>query len=205
VSSNPPPSIRGAFDFAQRIFKEHFGLFTAYICTFFAAWVILEVIVVAGQQFGLFFWVIAHLIFFVVFAGMEVGFVQICLALHDRKQVRYSEIFSELHLGVHFLFVQLFYSVIVLIGVMLLIIPGAYLGTKYTFYAFSFAEGNLNLQQSFQQSAVISRDSMWFLFYFSILMLLFNVVGASILGIGLIISIPMSVLMKVFIYRQLKN
>ena len=166
VSSNPPASIHKAFDFARRIFKEHFGLFTAYICTFFAAWIILEVIVVAGQQFGLFFWVIAHLIFFVVFAGMEVGLIQICLALHDGKQVRYSDIFSELRLGVQFLFIQLFYSAMVLIGLALLIVPGAYLGTKYTFYAFSFAEGNLNLKQSFQQSAVISQDAMWFLFFF---------------------------------------
>ena len=204
MSSNLP-SIRKAFNFAWGIFKEHFGMFTAYVCTFFAAWVILEVIVVAGQRFGSFFWAIAHLSFFVVFAGMEVGFFQICLAVCDGKQIRYSDIFSELRLGVQFLFIQLFYSAMVLVGLALLIVPGAYLGTKYTFYAFSFAEGNLNLKQSFQQSAVISRDAMWFLFWFSILLFCANIVGASILGIGLIITIPISVLMKAFLYQQLKD
>lgn len=160
---------------------------------------------IAGQRYGVLLWAVAHISFFVVFAGMEVGFVQICLALHDGKQVRYFDIFRELRAGVNFLIVQLIYFATVLVGLALLFVPGVYLGTKYTFYAFSFAEGNPNLQQSFQQSAVTGRDSMWFLFWFSILILLFNILGACLLGIGLIVTVPLSILIKASIYRQLKE
>jgi uncharacterized membrane protein len=199
------PSIRKAFHFAWKVYKEHVGLFTACMSTFFAAWVVLEIIVIAGQRFGALLWVTAHLSFFILFAGMEVGFIQICLALHDGKQVRYSDNFRELRFGVNFFFVQLAYFATVLVGLALLIVPGSYLGTRYTFYAFSFADGNPNLKQSFKQSAVTSHDSMWLLFWFSILILLFNIAGAGILGIGLIMTVPLSTLMKVNIYRQLKG
>lgn len=74
VESNIP-SIRTAFDFAWMTLKKQVGLFTAIMLTFFVSWVILEVIVVAGQRFGTLLWVIAHLSFLVIFAGMELNLI----------------------------------------------------------------------------------------------------------------------------------
>jgi hypothetical protein len=198
------PSTRKAFDFAWMMLKKQLGLFTAIMLTFFALWVILEVIVVAGQRFGFILWVIAHLSFFIIFAGMEIGLIRICLAFHDGKEIQYTEIFRDLRFGINFLFVQLVYFVMILVGFVLLIVPGTYLGSKYTLYAFHFADGYSNLRQSFQQSAVISQGSRWFLFWFSVFILLLNILGASILGVGLIITAPLSVLMKTSIYCQLR-
>ena len=199
------PSIRKAFDFAWMTLKKQLGLFTAIMLTFFALWVILEVIVVTGQRFGFLLWAIAHLSFFFIFAGMEIGLIRICLASHDGKQIHYLDIFRELHLGINFLFVQLVYFVMILVGLILLIVPGTYLGAKYTLYAFHFTDGYANLRQSFQQSAVISQGSWSFLFWFSVFIFLLNILGASILGVGLIITVPLSLLMKTSIYRQLNG
>src|SRR6266496_120943 len=198
-------SMRKAFDFAWITLKNHFGLFTAILLTFFATWVILEFIVVAGQRFGLFLWVMAHLGFFVIFAGMEIGLIRICLAFHDEKQIHYLDLFRELHSGMPFFFVQLVYFATVLIGFVLLIVPGAYLSGKYAFYAFHFAEGDSNLKDSFQQSAITSQGSLWFLFGFSVLLFILNILGASLLGAGLLITVPLSILMKTSIYRQLRT
>jgi len=199
------PSIRKAFQIAWKIYKEHVGLFTACMSTFFASWVVLEIIVIAGQRFGALLWLTAHLSFFIVFAGMEVGFMQICLGIHAGKQLRYADLFRELRFGAHFLFVQISYFSMVLVGLVLLIVPGAYLGTRYIFHAHIFAEGNRNLKQNFQLSAVLSQDSMWFLFWLSVLIMLMNLAGASLLGIGLLMTVPLSALMKVNIYLQLKG
>lgn len=196
-------SIRHAFGFVWTTFKANIGLLTACILTFFASWVVLEVLVIAGQQLGFLWWLATHLSFFVVFAGLEVGFIRICLDLHDGKQVTYIDIFRELRQGANFLLVQLIYFVMVLVGFVLLLIPGIYLGTKFTFYAYSFADGNPSLKQSFQRSGILSQESMWFLFWFSIDLLLINIVGASVLGIGLIVTVPLTALMKVHVYRQL--
>src|ERR1700758_5092434 len=79
-------SIRLAFKFAWPIFKKRFGLFTAVLLTIFGAWVALEIVVIAGQRFGILLWAVAHLAFLILFAGMEVGFLQICLALSEGRE-----------------------------------------------------------------------------------------------------------------------
>ena len=71
-----PISIRQTFTFAWPIFKKRFGLFTAVLLTIFGAWVALEIVVIAGQRFGILLWAAAHLAFLVFVAGLEVGFLQ---------------------------------------------------------------------------------------------------------------------------------
>ncbi len=204
-SAQTLPSVRDAFDFAWGVFKEHYGLFMGIIMTFFASWVILEVIVIAGQRFGILLWAVAHLGFFILFAGLEVGFIRICLTLQYAKQASYSDVFRGLGLAVKFCAVQLVYILTVLVGLILFIIPGIYFGTRYFLYGFCFADGHPDLRQSFQQSALAGQGLTGFLFRFSLLLLLLNIAGASLLGIGLIVTLPLSVLMKAFVYRQLRG
>ena len=68
--------IRQAFNFAWPIFKKRFGLFTAVLLTIFGAWITLEIVVIAGQRFGILLWIVAHLAFLIFVAGMEVGFLR---------------------------------------------------------------------------------------------------------------------------------
>ena len=63
--------------------QETFGLFTAVLLTIFGAWVALEIVVIAGQQFGILLWALMHLAFLIFVAGVEVGFLRICLALYE--------------------------------------------------------------------------------------------------------------------------
>jgi len=197
-------SMKDAFRFARGIYKENIGLLTACMLTFFGAWVILEVLVIAGQKLGIIWWLAAHIGFFIVFSGLQIGFIRICLDLYDGNSPSYMNIFSEVKLGAKFLLSQLVYSLMVLVGIALLIIPGAYLGTRYTFHGFLFSEGETDLQKSFQQSANIARSSMGSLFWLVLFLFLFNIVGMSILGIGILVTMPISVLMKAYVYRQLK-
>ncbi len=198
-----PPSIRKAINFAWATYKEHYGLFTVMMLAFLASWVVLEVVVIAGQKYGLVLWAISHLSFFIVFAGLEVGLIQICLALFDEKQVSYSDIFRGLHFGAKFFVAQFIYCVAVLVGLILLIIPGIYFGVRYFLFGFYFVQGTSDLKHSFQQSAVANQGSMRFLSLFFIIIFLLNILGASLLGVGLIVTIPLSVMMTTSIYRQL--
>ena len=152
VMDSELPSIRKAFDFAWMTLTNQFGIFIALMLTFLAVWVILEVIVVAGQRFGVYLWSAAHLGFFAIFASLEIGFIRICLASYDGKEIHFRDVFRELRLGINFFFVQLVYLAITVAGLVCLVLPGAYLGAKYAFYAFHFAEGDRTLKQSFQLS-----------------------------------------------------
>ena len=97
----------------------------------------------------------------------------------------------------------IFFFGIVLIGLVLLIVPGAYYGTRFSLCGQVFAEGNVSLKQAFRGSAAISQGAMRALFWLGVTGILLNIAGASFLGIGLIVTVPLTALMKVYVYRQL--
>src|SRR6476646_3003208 len=93
------PNIREALEFAWPVFKRNIGLFTGILLTMFGAWVALEIVVIAGQRFGILLWVAAHLAFLIFVAGIEVGFLKVCLILYDRGQPTFSDSFAYLSQG----------------------------------------------------------------------------------------------------------
>ena len=196
-------SLRLAFDFAWTTFKTSYRLFTAVMLTILLAWALLELAVIAGQGLGILFWAAVHLTFFIVFASIEVGLMRICLALHNGEQVSFSDTFSNIRLSARFLVGQLLYVTMVLAGLLLLILPGIYLGLRYSLFGFSLASGDTGLIASFQESARLGKDAGALLFTFFAFLFLLNLLGASLLGLGLIVTVPLSVLMTVSVVRQL--
>lgn len=196
-------SIRQAFNFAWPIFKNRFGLFTVVLLTIFGAWVTLEIVVIAGQRFGITLWAVAHLAFLILVAGIEIGFLRICLALFDGREPQFADTFAHLTLGLTFLTGQIVYLLVVGIGLLLLIVPGVYLGVRYIMFGFCLADGETNLARCFQQSAILSTGAKPYLLRILAVLLILNVLGASLLGLGLFITVPLSVLMLTAAYRQL--
>jgi hypothetical protein len=194
--------IHEAINFAWTTFKKHYPLLTAILLTIFGAWVVLEIIVIAGQRFGLVWWTVAHLAFFFIFAGIEVGFVQACFALYDGKEPTFTDTFGYLPLGLKFLAGQVLYLLITIIGLVFLIIPGVYFSVRYAFISFRQVAGEERLSQSFQQSAILSTGNHVSLLALIGSLLVFNVIGACFLGIGLLITIPLSTLTMTAIYKQ---
>jgi hypothetical protein len=198
-----PISIRQAFNFAWPIFKKRFALFTAVLLTIFGAWVALEIVVIAGQRFGILLWIVMHLAFLIFVAGLEVGLLQVCLALYDGEEPTLADSFAHLALGPKFLAGQTLYLLAALIGLLLLVVPGVYLGVRYALFGFCMAAGETNLVRSFQQSAILSTGEQGYLLRVLFVLFVLNVVGASLLVLGLFITVPVSLLMMTAVYRKL--
>jgi hypothetical protein len=204
-SSSKNMITRQAASFAWSAFKEHFGLFMGILLTFVAAWIILEIAVIKGQRFGIVWWSAAHLIFLVFFAGMQVGFIQACLDLYDGKTPKFIDIFRSLNRGLNFLIGQMLYWLITAGGLVLLILPGIYFGVRYIFLGFCQVENQEGLRESLGHSAIRSRGNIAYLLAVTLSLLLLNILGACLLGIGLFVTIPFSSLMMAAIHRQLLN
>jgi uncharacterized membrane protein len=198
-----PISARHAFDFAWPIFKKHFGLFAAVLLTLFAAWVVLETVVIAGQGLGIWLWTVMHLSFLVFFAGVELGLLQICRAFSGGKVPRFADTLAYLPVGPKFLAAQILYLLMVVIGLLLLVVPGVYLGARYALFGFCFADGETNPLRCFRQSAILSKGATTGLLQILAALLGLNLLGASLLALGLFITIPLSVLILTDVYRQL--
>jgi uncharacterized membrane protein len=94
---------------------------------------------------------------------------------------------------------------VILIGLLLLVVPGLYIGSRYALFGFCIAAGEADLINSFRQSAILSTGAGIKLLGICAALLLLNVLGASLLGLGLFITIPVSELVATAIYRQLSS
>ncbi len=198
-------SIKLAVDFASSTVKNRFGLFTAILLTIFGAWVALEMVVIAGQPFGIVVWAVAHLAFLIFFAGIEVGFLQIGLALYNGEEPTFADTFKYLALGPKFLAGQIVYLLMVLVGLALFVVPGVYLGVRYILFGFSMVTNEANLTHSFRQSAILSEGIKISLLAILVSLLVLNLLGASLLGLGLFITVPLSVLFMAAVHQQLST
>lgn len=93
----------------------------------------------------------------------------------------------------------------VVIGLLLLVVPGVYLSARYALFGFCMAEGETNLMRSFQHSAILSTGTKTYLLWIIAALLVLNALGASLLGIGLFITVPLSAMMMTAVYRQLNT
>jgi hypothetical protein len=194
--------MRHAFDFAWPALKKHFGLFTAVLLTILAAWVVLETVVITGQRFGIALWLVMRLAFLIFVAGVQLGLLQICRALLDGEAPAFADTFAHLPLGPKFLAAQVLYLLLVVVGLLLLIVPGVYLGVRYALFGFCFAGGEPDLLRCFQQSAILSKGATASLLRLLAALLVLNLLGACLLGLGLFITVPLSVLIMTDVYRQ---
>ena len=196
-------STRDAFRFAWRALTQHFGLFAAILLTFVAAWIILEVVVIGGQRFGLVLWAVAHAAFVIFVAGLEAGFARLCLELYDGHAPTFTDAFARLALGPKFLAGQLIYLLLVVVGLVLLVVPGIYMAARLAWFSLRLVDGEANLIGSFRQSAALSKGAMGQLSLLMVALFLLNVLGAAVLGLGLVVTVSLSVLVMAAVYRRL--
>jgi uncharacterized membrane protein len=145
------------------------------------------------------------LAFLLFFATVEIGFLQMCLGLYDGKEPHFTDVFTHWSLGLKFLAGQIFLLLVVVIGLVLLIVPGVYIGVRYALFGLCLAAGEADLIRSFRQSADLSAGAWISVLGLFSALLLFNALGACLLGLGLLITIPLSALVATAIYRQLSS
>ena len=196
-------SIGEAVDFAWSAYRRRWRLFTSVLLAMLGAWVVLEVVVFTTQRLGILAWALAHIAFLLCFAGIEVGLLRISLALQFGRNPTLADAFKHFKLAPGFLAGQLLYLAVVLAGLMLLVVPGILLATRYALFGFQNAAGEGGVLRSFKQSADLTRGATGRLAATLVALFVFNLLGAALLGVGLFVTVPISVLMMASINRQL--
>jgi hypothetical protein len=139
---------------------------------------------------------------------LGIGYLNFLLNVVDGKQARYRDIFygvrSPEQFAYYFL-VTLVYTILVVLGFVLLIIPGVILSIGLLFTRYYIAENRLGFMNAFQSSWEITKGNRWKIFLFGIVLFFFNLAGLLALGLGLLVTIPMSQLMWARMFRQLEG
>ncbi|MGO8760432.1 MAG: hypothetical protein ACLQUS_00385 [Desulfobaccales bacterium] len=139
----------------------------------------------------------------VVSAPLLMGNFIVSAKLLQGQTPRFRDFFAGLQFFVPLLLLSLIAGLFISIGTVLLIIPGVYLGVAYLFATCLVVDRRLD----FWPAMELSRQTItpWWFHYFALtqLLALLNLAGALVLGLGLLVTIPVSFCAMTVAYNDL--
>ena len=157
---------------------------------------------IALHRLGVLLDVLLHLAFLLFFSGLTAGLIVISLEVLSGRAPDFGTLFRSLHRGPQFLLAFLLYTFGAALGLMLLVVPGIYFAVRYALFAPVLATTHSSALQSLRKAAALSQGCWWLIFLFLLRLFLLNLLGAAFLGLGLLITVPVSVLATASLYRS---
>ena len=134
---------------------------------------------------------------------MDAGLAVISLRFADRRRARVADLFIHYPLAPAYFIATLIATLTVVVGLALLIVPGVFLLVLFQFYAYPIVDEGEGAVAALRRSAAITRGDRRRLFLFFLLTVLINIGGALCL-LGLFLSVPVTLVSRAYVYRQLQ-
>ena len=96
-------------------------------------------------------------------------------------------------------------ALIVLVGIILLIIPGIIAMVGLMFVKYLVMDRQLGPVEAIKESWRITKGNRWNLFGFMLVVMLLNIAGALAFMVGLLVTVPLTMLAMVYAYRTLEH
>ena len=129
--------------------------------------------------------------------------VRSSLDIVDGKNPSIDAISAEFKNFVNYLIAYFLFQVAFVVGFVLLIIPGIYVAVTYNWFAYFISEKHYGVQESFRQSKLLSEGSRWQILKFFLATIGLNILGLLALVVGLFVTVPMTMIACVLVYRKL--
>jgi len=105
----------------------------------------------------------------------------------------------------NYLFVSIVYGLIIFGGVLLLIVPGIIWGLTYGLATYLAADKQLGVKEALSRSKQLTSGNRLKIAAIGLVLLVINILGAIPLGLGVIVTAPLSMLAGAVIYTRLAD
>lgn len=143
--------------------------------------------------------------FFLIRMIVEAGLIKVALDIIKRGGSRFIELFSGVHYVISYILASILYSLIILAGLLLLIVPGIIWAVKFQFFGYFVVDKEMGPVEALKNSSRITNGSKINILLLDILMMLLNIAGSLAFGIGLLITIPVTMIAMAHAYKQLEE
>lgn len=149
--------------------------------------------------------IVSVIISFII--GIVIGLFQIRVALDvaDGKQATFDSIQRVLPVLGKAVLTHILYSIIVIIGIFLFIVPGIIWAIKYQYALYFVVDKGISPFEALEASGKATQGEKWHLFLFNLVLGLIIFAGLLALGVGLFIAIPITLIAPGFVFRRLQN
>lgn len=153
--------------------------------------------------------VLATIVSFVLNQGIQtliaIGFTRVQLNIVDHKPANLAMLFHPEGVFWRYLGGTILFSLIIIGGLILFIVPGIIWGLKYQFALPLIVDKKLTVRDALQTSGKITKGHKGWIFGLMILLGLINIAGILALGFGLLVTIPLTNIAFIWAYRVLSQ
>ena len=149
------------------------------------------------------FYLINVIAWFVEIA-LYLGLAKVSLLFVDKHKATLHNLYKNLPY-VPYLIATVLFSMALLAGLLLFVIPAVVLIVVFGFYIYVLVDKKVGVMESFKQSAAITQGNRINLFLFSLVIGVVNLLGFLAFFLGLIVTIPVTILSVAYVYRKLSK
>lgn len=135
---------------------------------------------------------------------MAMGMIRIVLKFVDGGRGDFNDLFSNFDVFLDYLGASVLYGLIVLGGLCLLIVPGIIWAIRFGFFGCFILDRKLGPIDALKASSALTKGAKWDLFVFGLAAWGINILGMLCLGIGVLVTQPVTWLAFGFVYRRLQ-
>ncbi len=139
----------------------------------------------------------------IVMIIVRIGYTKVFLRIYDGEMPKFTDLFKEYRYFWNYLGVSLLVGLAVVGGVIFLIIPGVILAVRLSFAPIIVIDTKIGPVEAIKESYNITKGVFWKMLLFWISIGLLNLAGFVALVVGLLVSIPVSTLATIYVYREL--
>ncbi len=198
-------SIKEALDFGWETFSNNLWFFLGLMFVLSLIFAFVGILQEVAKAMNPALFVLINVVALVVNIIVGIGLIRISVGFihHQKSSVRQafmptSDTFFPYVVG------AFMYAVIVIFGTILLVVPGIIWAVKYQFFGYFILDQKSEPKEALKDSARITDGARWKIFGFLIVLTVLNIIGAMLFGIGLLVTIPVTILSSAFVYQKLK-
>ena len=145
----------------------------------------------------------------IVFATMilsyvvSIGLIRIVIQLVDGEEITFASLFAGAHLVFRFVLASILYGLLVLVGFVLLVVPGILWGVQFSLWGFYMVEHEMGPIESFRASSRATAGHRFRLTGFYIICIGLFLAGVVSLLVGILVVWPVTSIASAWIYRVL--
>ena len=185
---------------AWQLWKNHIVFSWLVLGVIFLVTIVFAILDPRGES------ILMSLLSMVVTLFFELGAFALFLKLvRTGQEGKIEEIIGQKDVFLQAFIGTVIYYILMVIGFILFIVPGVYVAVRFLFLPYVFVDQKLGWQEALKEASRLSEGNRFNLFGFVLILIAMNIVGALLLLVGLLVSIPLSAIAMAMAYEHLKK
>lgn len=136
---------------------------------------------------------------------IEMMLINLALKAHDNVEtVQFSDAWGKLPFW-NYIGVKILAAIIIIVGLILLVFPGIIAALMFLFSNYLVVDRGLGPIEALKESMRITKGHRWQLLLLVLAVAGLNILGALALFLGLLVTVPVSILAMAHVYRTLEH